>query len=109
MSVKLKSTLPKGEGNGLDAIVSELIHDPKRYRIGIIIFDNKHTDADHDSGEIVPIVRIRRVEVVVEDDISIAENLMRRSLDKRCGGETLPFDIDEDLKLAFPPSDDTGI
>lgn len=106
MSVKMKSTLPKGDSNGLAHIVSDLIKDPKRYRIAIMVFDSKETNTDNDSGDVSPVLRIRRAEVVLPSDMSIAENLVRRAIADRTGGEALPFEMEEDLKLAFPSADE---
>ena len=106
MSVKMKSALPKGDSNGLSHIVSDLIKDPKQYRIGIFVFDSKETTTDNDTGDVSPVLRIRRAEVILAADMSIAENLVRRSIAERTGGEALPFEMEEDLKLAFPPADE---
>ncbi len=103
MGVKLVSKLPAGDGNGLDSIVSDLIKDPKKYRVVLAILDSKHTMTDNDTGDVTPKARIRRIEVVLDEDLSVAENLIRRSLDKRSGGTVLPFDLEEDLRSAFPP------
>jgi len=32
----------------------------------------------------------------------VAENLMRRALDRRTGREALPYDLEEEIRAAFP-------
>lgn len=102
MSVSLGGSLPQGDGNGLAPFISDFIRDPKRYHVAIAILDTSKITTKPDSGEVIPTVRVRRIEVITEADLRVAETLMRRSLDKRTGRETLPFDLEEDLRTAFP-------
>ena len=105
MTISLCGSLPQGDGNGLAAIVSDLIRDPKRYHAVIGIVDTSKITTKPDSGEVVPTVRVRRIEVITQADLKIAETLMRRALDKRTGKDTLPFDLEADLEAAFPDED----
>ena len=102
MTISLAGSLPQGDGNGLAAIASDLIRDPKRYHAVIGIVDTSKITTKPDSGEVVPTVRVRRIEVITQADLKIAETLMRRALDKRTGKATLPFDLEADLEAAFP-------
>lgn len=103
MSVSVSGRLPEGDGNGLSAILSDLIRDPKKLHVCICILDGKKVTTDADSGETVPTARIRRIEVILdEEDMKLAENLMRRSLDRRTGRESLPYDLEEEIRGAFP-------
>ncbi len=102
MTISLGGSLPQGDGNGLAAIVSDLIRDPKKYHAVIGIVDTSKITTKPDSGEVVPTVRVRRIEVITQADLKIAETLMRRALDKRTGKATLPFDLEADLEAAFP-------
>jgi hypothetical protein len=110
MSVSVSGRLPDGDGNGLSAIVSELVRDPKKLHVCICILDGKKVTIDADSGETVPTARIRRIEVILdEEDMQLAENLMRRSLDRRTGREALPYDLEQEIRGAFPAgADDLG-
>lgn len=75
--------------------------------IGIV--DCKRSSIDHDSGEIVPTARIRRIEVIGDQDKDLAAKMMRRALEERTGKTVLPFDLEEDLRAAFGRVDpDTG-
>jgi hypothetical protein len=102
MTISISGSLPQGDGNGLAAIVSDLVRDPKAYHVVIGILDCAKITTKPDSGEVIPTARFRRVEVVTAADLRVAETLMRRALDKRTGRETLPFDLEQDLRTAFP-------
>ena len=102
MSVSMSGALPAGDGNGLSAIISDLVRDPQRMHVAIALVDCRKVVIDADSGDSVPTVRIRRIEVVTsEDDMRIAERLMRRSLEQRTGRETLPYDLEEEMSAIF--------
>lgn len=105
MTVSVSGRLPEGDGNGLSAILSDLVRDPKKLHVCICILDGKKVTTDADSGETVPTARIRRIEVLLdEEDMKVAENLMRRSLDRRTGREALPYDLEQEIRAAFPSS-----
>lgn len=106
---RLGSGLPKGEGNGLNALARKLIDNPSRVHVVIALIDCKKISTDVDTGDIEPTARIRRIEAVLPEDREVAERMIRRSLDKRIGREVLPFDLEEDLRVAFEGIDpDTG-
>jgi hypothetical protein len=104
----VSGNLPAGDGNGLSAIVSELIRDPKRMHVCICIIDTKKVTTDADSGDVTPTARIRRIEVIADsEDMRVAERLMRRSLDQRTGREALPYDLEAELSEVFERLDHT--
>lgn len=106
---RLASGLPKGEGNGLTVLARKLIDNPSRIHVVIALIDCKRISTDVDTGDIEPTARIRRIEAVLRDDHEIAQTMLRRALDKRIGKEVLPYDLEEDLRLAFEGIDpDTG-
>lgn len=98
---KIGATLPKGDANGLGPAVRILLDEPHHLQVVLAIIDCKKITTDNDSGEIIPTARIRRIEVVLPGDLSAAEQLMRRALEKRAGRSVLPLDLEDDLKLAF--------
>lgn len=98
---KLSNSLPKGEANGLDAIARALVDEPHRVHVVIALVDCKKVTTDHDSGDIEPTARVRRIEAVLPLDHERAEMMLRRTLDRRLGKQVLPFDLEEDLKAAF--------
>lgn len=98
---KLTSALPKGDGNGLDALARDLIDSPHDVHVIVALVDCKKITTDNDSGEIEPTARIRRVEVISEDDKDLAAKMLRRALERRTGKTVLPFDLEEDMRAAF--------
>ncbi len=98
---KLASALPGGDANGLIAIARQLIDNPHEVHVVIALVDCKRTTTDNDSGEVVPTARVRRVEVVDEQDKDLAQKMLRRALERRTGKTVLPFDLEEDMRAAF--------
>lgn len=106
---KLASSLPGGDANGLVAIARQLIDSPHEVHVVVGLVDCKRITTDNDSGEIVPTARIRRIEVIGDQDKDLAAKMMRRALEERTGKTVLPFDLEEDLRAAFGRVDpDTG-
>lgn len=106
---KLNGALPKGESNGLDGIARMLIDEPHRVHVVIALIDCKKTTTDNDSGDVEATARIRRIEAVTGDDLSLAATILRRALETRTGQTVLPFDLEEDMRALFRNVDpDTG-
>ena len=97
---KLTAGLPKGEANGLSALDRELIDSPSTVHVVIALIDCKKITTDVDSGDVEPVARIRRIEVIREDK-DRAAMMLRRSLEVRTGKTVLPFDLEEDMRAAF--------
>lgn len=97
----LSGSLPKGDANGLAPIVRDLIDQPHRFHVVMAILDCSKIHTNNDTGEVIPVARIRRIEAVIKDDLSVAEQLMRRALEKRAGRTVLPLDLEDDMRLAF--------
>jgi hypothetical protein len=106
---RLASGLPKGEGNGLTVLARKLIDNPSRIHVVIALIDCKKISTDVDTGDVEATARIRRIEAVLPEDHPVAQTMLRRSLDKRIGKEVLPYDLEEELRVAFEGIDpDTG-
>jgi hypothetical protein len=101
----VSGALPKGDANGLGPIVRDLIDHPHRYHVVMAIVDCKKVTTDNDSGDITPTARIRRIEAVLHADLPVAEQLMRRALEKRSGRQMLPIDLEDEMRLAFKQID----
>lgn len=99
--VKLASTLPSGDANGLAAIVPELVDDPTRYRVVIAIVDTKELKTIIETGEIVPVARIRRIEAMPAADLPAAKRLFRRAHEHRTGRTALPIEVEDEISAAF--------
>lgn len=102
---KLTSSLPAGDGNGLNAIARALIDSPRDVHVVVALIDCKKITTDNDSGEVEPTARIRRIEAIEAADRDLAAKMMRRALERRTGKTVLPFDLEEDLRAAFGPID----
>ena len=98
---KLNSSLPKGDGNGLDSLARDLISEPAKVHIVIALIDCRSITTETDTGDIEPTARIRRVEAISDDDKATVALMMRRALERRTGKTVLPFDLEEDVRAAF--------
>lgn len=101
----ISGALPKGDANGLGPIVRDLIDQPHRYHVIMAIVDCAKVTTNNDSGEVIPTARMRRVEAVLPADLAVAEQLMRRALEKRSGRQMLPIDLEDEMRLAFKQID----
>lgn len=102
--IKLTSALPKGDANGLGPIVLDLIDNPGDFKVVLAIVDCKSFTTDADTGEVVPTARIRRIEAVLDDDLTAARRLMERALEKRTGRTMLPLGMEDEMRAAFKDS-----
>lgn len=97
-AVKLASKLPGDlEVNGVDQLAEELVNDPKTLRAGFVLFDTVKVITDTDTGEKIPVVRIRRFEPLGDaDDISAELRAAYfKAVEARTGKTALPLDIVE--------------
>lgn len=99
--IKLASTLPKGQANGLGPIVLDLIQHPGDFKVVLAIVDCKEITTDADTGETVPTARIRRIEAVLDSDLPAARRLMVRATEQRTGRTMLPLDLEDEMTAAF--------
>ena len=97
---KLSARLPEGDANGLSAISAALIDQPHAVHVVIALVDCKSITTDHDTGDVRPTARIRRIEPVRGDKEMVAK-IMRRAMEERTGRTVLPFDLEEDMRAAF--------
>ena len=98
---RLASALPKGDGNGLEAIARQLIDTPQEIHVVVALVDCKKLTVDNDTGDVEATARIRRIEAITDDDKVIIGRMLRRALERRTGKIVLPFDLEEDLRAAF--------
>jgi siroheme synthase (precorrin-2 oxidase/ferrochelatase) len=100
-SVKMIGALPPGQNNGLPSLVDELVDNPTRMHVALIIVDCKSISTDTDTGEVVPTARIRRIEPIRDEDKKAARRLMERALEERTGRTMLPIDLEDETASAF--------
>lgn len=99
--VKLAGALPAGDANGLAAIAAEVADDPRGLRAVIAIVDCKELRTSVDAGDVVPILRIRRIEALAAEDLKAGRRLYRRAHDRRTGRQALPLELEEELDEVF--------
>ncbi len=103
--IKLSSKLPGGDANGIARIAGELVKTPHKVQVLIALVDSQKSIADHDTGDVIPVVRIRRVEVVHRADLQEAERLLRRALELRTGQVTLDIELEDEISSIFKDID----
>lgn len=103
--VKLASALPSGNANGLGALVGELVDNPTGLQVVIAIVDTSQLKTIVDTGEVVPVVRVRRIEALTGMDRKAGRTLFRRAFFKRTGKDTLPLEMEDEINEAFGAPD----
>jgi hypothetical protein len=101
MEISLSGALPRGDANGLGVIVKSLIREPEKIHALVVLVDTTKLVTHVDTGETIPVLRIRRIEVIRDADMKEAERLIRRSWEQRNGDTVLPLEMEDDLKLIF--------
>jgi hypothetical protein len=99
--VKLSPSLPGGDANGLGALALDLTRDPTSLRVIISLVDCVEITTKTDTGILIPKIRLRRAEALLQKDAKTARLLMRRAWENRTGRDTLPIEIEEDFDRAF--------
>lgn len=105
MSASLAGNLPKGSANGLDGIIADLLADPSRVHVAVVLLDCSKVTRKTDEGDEVPTVRVRRIEAITDEgDRRAARRLLMREWERRTGNNTLPFELEQDVAAAFEGS-----
>ncbi len=113
MSASLSGSLPKGEANGLSGLARQLISEPEVVHVAVVLFDVSKVTTKVDDGDVVPTIRIRRIEAVTDpEDRKRLRMCLMREYERRTGKTTLPFELEEDVRAVFDspldPGDSTG-
>ncbi len=94
--------LPDGDGNGLNAVAGELIENPHKVHVAIVLVDCAKITTKPDTGEVVPTARIRRIEVIGEaGDQYQMRRLLQREFERRTGQAVLPWELEQATRDAF--------
>jgi hypothetical protein len=100
--ISLSSRLPGGDANGLGSIAGPMVSNPHNVHVLVVLVDCAKTVTDCDTGDTIPVARIRRVEAIKgQDDIATCERLVRRAIEQRTGQTVLPMDLEDELNAAF--------
>lgn len=92
--VKLSGALPGDEYNGLDDIAQQLIETPERLQLCLVWLDVRYIRDETDTGERIPVIRVRRTEPVGDAKHAPQElrDLALRLYEQRTGKTPLPID-----------------
>jgi hypothetical protein len=100
--MKLLSTLPKGDGNGLVGLDPVVVAEKDFRHVVIAIISAKKVVEDTETGDTEVAMRIDRIERILPVDAEAAEAMLRRSLQKRIGVAQLPVEpVEDDIRSAF--------
>ncbi|MFD4990784.1 hypothetical protein ACFWH7_03435 [Cellulosimicrobium cellulans] len=105
---RLAGRLPKGEANGLTSAERDLIQFPDRPVVCVVVLDTQKITTDVDTGDVIATARVGRIERVLPADLGTAEQLLRRALEKRSGGEVLPLDLEDEITAIFADAANGG-
>jgi hypothetical protein len=98
----LSASLPKGEANGLANYARLLADYPKKLRVVVALIDCADTDTKHDRDIVVAKARIRRIELITnEDDAKVMERIIQRAVEQRTGATMLPFELEDEVSQAL--------
>lgn len=113
MSVKLSSSLPADDRNGLPAIAASLIENPDDVHVAVLLVRTKEIRANPRTGAVVPTAEILAAEAFTQQtaDARELERLLRRQHERRTGKTELPLELEQaldDLQPAPEGDEDTG-
>lgn len=105
-SVKIATKLPKSsDRNGLDAVETELLADPGRVRLGIVVLKPTKITRDLEAYDTVPTVAIEAIEVVSDGaDVGKLRTMLQRLYEQRTGNVELPLPWEQVLAELVAPS-----
>lgn len=103
--ISLSGRLPKGDANGLGVMARDMIRDPEQVHAVILLIDTTRLITECDTGECIPVARIRRAEAISDADLKEAQRLIRRGWEKRAGDTVLPLELEDDLTAIFKDVD----
>lgn len=108
MTVRLASTLPKGEeSNGLAEIVNQLVAGSDKLHVAVVILDIQKITHDVDTAEDVPTVRVRRIEPVLDvGDKAYLGRIATRAFERRRNQTVLPMEMEDEVRSAFGELDE---
>lgn len=99
--ITLSGRLPKGDANGLGPLARSLIQEPEKVHAILVLVDCTKIVTEVDTGETIPVARIRRAEAIRPSDIKEAQRLIRRAWEERNGDTVLPMELEDDIEAMF--------
>jgi hypothetical protein len=105
---RLSAILP--DGDGLSALDDDIIRNPKALRVCIAVFDCPRWTHNAENDTDVPVMRVRRIEVIADkSDADRLLMLLRREYERRTGQTVLPLDLEDELRKALDDAEETDI
>lgn len=103
-AVKLSSSLPGDDRNGLARLSSSILDEPETAHIVVAVVDVIKIITDVVTGDVVPTVRICAIEAMDgrTEDARELRRLLRRAYEARTGQTELPLDLERALDAISP-------
>lgn len=96
------SALPDGDANGMTSLARILLEEPEQTHVVIAVVNCKKSTTDYDKHTREAYARVIRIEPINDaEDVTLAEQLMRRGLERRTGQETLPLEMEDEITSLF--------
>ena len=106
--VKLTATGLDPDKNGLLPTAQDMIDNPGRTRVALVVFSTTGVDEDFVKQTITAKAKVQRVEVIDGDDLTQAQRLLLRAADRRSGKDVLSFETEDEIESAFAAFLDDG-
>lgn len=99
--IKLAGKLPTIDKNGLATVTPDMIDDPDKLHVAVVVLRTIGTEEDFRAGQLTVKAEIARIEVIGGDDLSAAKRLILRASEERAGKTMLPFDTEKEIEKVF--------
>jgi hypothetical protein len=106
VTVKFGTKLPKKDDrNGLHSIAGQLLRDPERARLAVVVFDVGKITRDIEGDDVYPTVRVVAIEPINGGvDVGKLRAMLQRAYADRTGNVELPGDWEQVFaELTSPP------
>lgn len=98
MEMKLSGKLPEGDHNGLKPIETDMLEDPRKPRMALIVFNASKVTTEVVNGSREVTAQILHIEGLHPDDLDeYGEKLLRRGMEFRTGQPTLPMELEDEI------------
>jgi len=95
--LSLSGTIPASDLNGWNEMIDDLVKDPTKQRVAVVVFDVQSIKRNVDKGTDMPIVRLRAIEPLTDETRSKEMRLVMSDIyAERTGKDELDLDYSED-------------
>lgn len=106
--VKLTATGLDPDKNGLIPAAQDMIDNPGRVRVALVVFTTTGVEEDFTKQTITAKAKVTRVETIEGDDLAEAQRLLLRAHDRRAGKDVLPYATEAEIEEVFASFVDDG-